>query len=234
MNNLLIIGDVHCNLKALYSLISKYQDKVCAAIQVGDFGLYHSEDSIGSDKKILKKHNQFRLAEKIISKLQSKTLDPLPIPLYYIKGNHDDFDNLDSVELRRLNIHYLPQGSITEINGRLVGAMGGIFSPKRRTLDASNFTGREKRFYTLTEIDDLLADYRSDAVEILVTHQAADGVLPEKCAEGTKDFVPLLKMRKLRYYLHGHHHISYEENVDGIQCIGLGNFGSNQKSYKII
>ena len=82
---------------------------------------------------------------------------------------------------------------------------------------------------------------KAKKVEILLTHQAPSGVMPldtpgkrSSYEEGTKDFVDLLKIPKLRWYIHGHHHVNYLSKRDGLTCVGLGNFNKNKESYFLI
>ena len=239
---LLCVWDVHTNIGALKNLTDRFYNQVQAVLQVGDFELYQSKESIDQEKKYLKKLNKHEDAQRLKSKLLNKELDPFKIPVYYIKGNHDDFDNLDSEYLQYLNIHYIKQGDILDINGVKIAGVGGIHSPIKNSLKSEDLEGHDRRFYTLEEVQKVVKKSFYEKVDILLTHQACSGVIPEPKKkrykthwdEGTKDFVDLLKIPKLRWYIHGHHHVNYLSKRDGLTCVGLGNFNKNKESYFLI
>tara|TARA_Y100000592_G_scaffold99489_1_gene175722 strand:- start:1749 stop:2486 length:738 start_codon:yes stop_codon:yes gene_type:complete len=239
---LLCVGDVHTNLGALKKLIDQMVGKVEAVLQVGDFELYQSKEAIKQEQKYLNLLNKKEDAIRLKSKLLNKTLEPFKIPVYYIKGNHDDFDNLDSEYLQYLNIHYIKQGDIIDINGIKIAGVGGIHSPIKNSFKSADLEGSDRKFYTLEDVNKVVKNALSNHVDILLTHQAASGIMPEKSKkrfkpywdEGTKDFVKLLEMPKLRWYIHGHHHVNYTQKRDSITCVGLGNFNKNKESYFLI
>ena len=84
---LLVIGDLHSNFKTLKSLIAKQPD-ADAVLSVGDLGLYFSEEACKSDKKQYARTPN--LMRSFLATHESGLLDPLPISVYFIKGNHDD------------------------------------------------------------------------------------------------------------------------------------------------
>ena len=239
---LLCVGDVHTNIEALQELISTVDKDISAVLQVGDFELYQSKASIDQEKKYLEKLNKMEDARRLKSKLLNLELKPFDIPVYYIKGNHDDFDNLGSTYLKYLNIHYINQGEILDIDGVKIGGVGGIHSPIRKELKAEELEGYDRRFYTLEEVRSVVRKALSTNIDVVLTHQAPTGLIPERNTkrwkpywdEGTKDFVDLLKMPKLRWYIHGHHHVNYTKKVGDVNCVGLGNFNKNKESYFII
>ena len=186
-------------------------------------------------------------ALRLKNSLLKGTAPKFPVPIFYIKGNHEDFDNLNSKYLKKINIHYLPQGHITEVAGRKVAGVGGIHSSTKKHYASTDLEGYDRRFYTIGDIHNVIRNPLHDEVEILITHQACAGVIPAKTPgkrhsweEGTKDFEKLLNLPKLRYYIHGHHHINYKVNADQFadkntpEIIGLGNFSKNNESYCII
>ena len=94
MNKLLVVGDVHSNLEALYTLINEVKNQIVAVLQVGDFELFQSNSAIKQELKYLKKLDKTHSAKNLKKRLLKKEMEPFPIPVYYIKGNHEDFENL--------------------------------------------------------------------------------------------------------------------------------------------
>ena len=241
MNKLLVVGDVHTDLKGLLTLAKKYLGQVKAILQVGDMELYQSSCAIEQEMGYLKHLKKEKRAYKLKNALKSKKLEKMPIPVYFIKGNHEDFDNLDSDLLKEINIHYIKQGEIINIGGRVIAGIGGIHSPVRSKYSSEDLEGSERRFYTIEEVSSILMNPLASTIEVLITHQAPAGVIPHDTPgkrssweEGTKDFENLLKLPKLRYAIHGHHHINYDVKKESLNCIGLGNFSKNKESYRII
>ena len=241
MKNLLIVGDVHTDLKGLYDIASRFKNQVKAILQVGDMELYQSSSAIEQEKEYLQRLGKEKRALGLKKALKQRTAQKLPIPVYFIKGNHEDFENLDSEDLKAINIHYIKQGEILTIDGRTILGLGGIHSPVRKFKKSEDLEGKEKRFYTLEEINIIKRKSSVKDVEILITHQAPAGVMPmdtpgkrSQWEEGTKDFVDLLNLPKLRYVIHGHHHVNYEANKDSLTCIGLVNFIKNKNSFCVI
>jgi hypothetical protein len=54
--------------------------------------------------------------------------EPLPAPLYWIKGNNENFDAIAAGELPE-NLHYIPNGQLIELEGLRIAGLGGTFAP---------------------------------------------------------------------------------------------------------
>ena len=54
--------------------------------------------------------------------------EALPSPLYWIKGNNENFDAIDD-GVFPVNLNYLPNGRAAEIGGIRVAGLGGTFAP---------------------------------------------------------------------------------------------------------
>jgi len=224
-SNLLIVGDIHSNYAGLQKIINSRID-LTAVISVGDLALWKNENDAMTDKKAYYK-TKTQINNFIKNPVKFK------IPIYMIKGNHDDFDNMYSDWFKSLNIHYIRQADILSIGNLRIGCLGGIYSPVKYTLDSKNFVKREKRFYTLSEIEAL----KNTDIDILITHQAAADVLEKKDFmkdEGSKYLQDLFNNLNPRYYIHGHHHINYKKVYNKTTIYGLGNFCKNENSYIII
>ena len=249
MSNLLVVGDVHTDLKQMYDLVCDHikENNIEAVLQVGDFELYQSNTAVEQEKKYLVRLKKEKLVARLKKSLLSGTAPKFPVPVYYIKGNHEDFDNLDSIHLKRINIHHIPQGAIIDVGGYKIAGIGGIHSSVKKYVASSELEGYDRRFYTMEEIANILRNPLKDEVDILLTHQAVSGCIPPRVPgkrhsweEGTKDFEKLLNLPKLRYYIHGHHHVNYKINGGQIgdkntpEIIGLGNFSKNKESFCII
>jgi len=61
--------------------------------------------------------------------------EPLPAPLYWIKGNNENFDSIAAGELPD-SLHYLPNGVAADIDGIRVAGLGGTFAPSSQAPEA--------------------------------------------------------------------------------------------------
>jgi len=226
------VGDVHSNFSQFVKL-TKRKKKTDVFFQVGDFGLFHSE--IVAKKDSLWK-NESTAITRFINDLKNEKIERFKVPVYFIKGIHEDFTWMNTETLKNLNIHFMEQGTILTVNNQRIGCLGGIWSPIRIKKASKNLLGSERRFFTQEEIDSLITHHDQKPIDILVTHQAATGCLPirhnVKQEEGSRELRTLLDYIKPKYYFHGHHHHNYARRTDSYpHVIGLGNFGKNKQAH---
>lgn len=230
MNKIAIIGDPHCNLDAVIEVAN--EPDLEAIVSVGDLAIFKTLAGANVDKKALK-HTETPI-KYYINAFKEGTFPKLKIPLYIVKGNHDDYDYMYDSCFTDHNIFYTQQGKILNFGNLKIATLGGIKSPVRISKDPATLKGRERRFFTQSEINSLIGK----TCDILITHQAAEGVLPKETSEGKhihreegcKELKELLDNLNPFYYIHGHHHRNYESTYKTTQVIGLGNFGKNQTS----
>ena len=67
--------------------------------------------------------------------------ESLPAPLYWIKGNNENFDAIASGELPA-NLHHIPNGEVIDIDGLRVAGLGGTFAPTMYELAAADLPHR--------------------------------------------------------------------------------------------
>lgn len=140
---LAIVGDLHGNVKSMQNIddcISKEKD-ISAVIQVGDWGWYP---------------NRFPMYERL--KMNNKW--------YFIDGNHEHHWWLSRyVEVSEVlpNVHFIPRGTVLELDGKKIAFMGGAGSVDKAY--NSNWSDGED---ILDEEIALLDDVTS--VDLLITH----------------------------------------------------------------
>jgi hypothetical protein len=119
---IVMLGDIHGGLDVCRSIvrIAARDHGATAAIQVGDFGIF--SDVLGA----------WRLKSKVYR--QAHHFD---IPLHVIDGNHEDHaflyhaqrDRLTNLWATKLNLHYHPRGTITQLgdghDAVSIGWLGG-------------------------------------------------------------------------------------------------------------
>lgn len=145
------LGDLHGDFAKL-DVLRQQVEPDDVIIQVGDFGFYPHT-------------------------LANLSLEGFPCKVFAIDGNHEDYPflaelvNRDEVSEFRPNMFYVPRGTVMEIEGQLIGFLGGACS-----VDISRRKpyGRWYEEETITE-DELqrLVDAVGDRqLDVLVAHAA--------------------------------------------------------------
>jgi predicted phosphodiesterase len=160
---LAVAGDWHGDLGwALKAVRSAAREGVSKLLHVGDFGL----DWPGAKRG----RYEARL---------NKSLQELGMTLIVSGGNHDNWETLESLPVEsdglatfRSNIRVLPRGGRTQIEGLVVGALGGAFSVDREhRTEGKNWWRNEEP--TPEEAQMLIV---AGPVDVLITHDAPAGV----------------------------------------------------------
>ena len=155
-----------------------------------------------------------------------------PAPMYWIKGNNEDFDRIAAFEAGTLtipNLHYLPNGTATAIGPLRVAALGGTYAPNWFDLAPadlpypghvppaaaararSRIADDKRRHFVREEVEAL---ERLRNIDVLLTHEAPRPFLvaPEsnQAAKGhdagKTPINRVLAALRPRLHLCGHHH----------------------------
>ncbi len=149
-----IFGDVHHNHKVFYEMLTRSVEEhnIEAALQVGDFGF----------SKEVMNHPE---------------LNNLPLPLYVIDGNHEDYKflakslNKGSQEnWKSCNLYYQQRGTTVALNDIRVGFIGGAMNVHRPQ--------RMKSGNIITD-DDLRRaeqEFSVNPPDIVVSHSCPTGI----------------------------------------------------------
>jgi hypothetical protein len=163
-----------------------------------------------------------------------------PRPLYWIKGNNEDFDRIAAWEAgapQPRHLHFIPNGTAMTVGPVRVAGLGGTFAPKWFDAPAASLpAGRagvaydkrddKRRHFVREEAE---ACKRLTAIDILMTHEAArpfivqderaDGRKPRRIDAGKPAINDVLASLKPRLHLCGHHH-RYSETVrEGVPSV---------------
>jgi Icc-related predicted phosphoesterase len=150
-----------------------------------------------------------------------------PRPLYWIKGNNEDFDRIAAWEAGAPlphNLHYIRNGSAVSLGALRIAGLGGTFAPTwfdtpARDLPAARPGGPaekrddKRRHFVREEAD---ACKRLAPIDILMTHEAArpflverepsPGRKPRRLDAGKPAINDVLAALSPRLHLCGHHH----------------------------
>jgi uncharacterized protein len=157
--------------------------------------------------------------------------EDVPAPLYWIKGNNEDFDFVTSCEQglrpargdRFANLLYIPNGVAVDIDGLRVAGVGGTLAPtwyEKRASDLIKKGKDDKRRHFVKEEVEAVKGMRR--LDVLLTHEAPR---PFRAAAGhDAGKTPVNEMiasAKPRLHLFGHHHRFVEMTVSGVRSVCL-------------
>ena len=156
-----------------------------------------------------------------------------PMPLYWIKGNNEQFDRIaawEAGEPQPRHLHLIRNGTAADVGPVRVAGLGGTFAPK--WFDAARaalpHTPRDdkRRHFVREEVD---ACRQLGRVDILMTHEAArpfvlvdeprPGAKPRRVDAGKPVINDLLASLKPRLHLCGHHHRFAETTREGVPSV---------------
>jgi Icc-related predicted phosphoesterase len=159
--------------------------------------------------------------------------EPLGAPLYWIKGNNENFDRIAAGDLPD-DLHYIPNGVLQEIDGIRVAGLGGTYAPTMYETPAAELPHPRKGSAKATELadrrrhfvrEDVDACKRMRDVDLLLTHEAPRPFRAGSGARGNDagktPINDILAAIKPRLHLFGHHHRFVEMEVQGVRSVCL-------------
>lgn len=185
-------------------------------VQVGDFGFWPNTDY---GKKFLKKMQKF--------------LRMQDINLYWIDGNHEDFDSLEewcAWKPRTVegfyqfdkNIFYVPRGTRWEWDGKTFMGFGGAYSIDKNQRVSAELMGHGKTWFPQEMITDAQVCSVLDipgTVDVLFTHDAPRGTKWDRPYGDYKTdsfsranrtaISAIMSHVKPKLLIHGHYHERY-------------------------
>jgi len=156
-----------------------------------------------------------------------------PVPLYWIKGNNEDFDRIAAWEAGRdriANLHFIPNAAFAEVGGLKVAGLGGTYAPTWFETPAARLPAKrrddKRRHFVREEVE---ACKQMRGVDILMTHEAArpfvivdelkEGRRPLRRDAGKPAINDVLASMKPRLHLCGHHHRFVETVREGVRSV---------------
>jgi len=138
-----ILGDLHAAVDTLARVDKNLPSDCVAGIQVGDLGWY-------------------RQYIPLFEKLELKR------PWYWIDGNHEDFEEIETNNSVNPNLIYMPRGSIKNIDGCNIFFCGGASSVDKKFRLAYNMDWSPKEDITEEQFQNIMNI--TDKVDIMITH----------------------------------------------------------------
>jgi hypothetical protein len=162
-------------------------------------------------------------------------------PLYFIKGNNEDFDVIAAAIAGHPpsdTLHYLPNGGPYQVGPWRIAALGGTFAPSwyhtpaaalppsrgRKMSGLSLKLGKsrdDKRRHFVR--DEVMACKGLAAIDIFLTHEAPRPFYPagRRIDAGKTVINEVLAAMRPRLHLFGHHHEFTDSVRQGVRSVGL-------------
>jgi uncharacterized protein len=169
--------------------------------------------------------------------------DP-PAPLYWIKGNNEEFDRIADWDAGRAappNLFYIRNGTAVRVGPLLVAGVGGTYAPKWYDTPSAQLPHTPKddkrRHFVREEIE---ACKGLHGVDILMTHEAprpfivsaeGDSRTAKRWDAGKRPINELLAAVRPRLHLCGHHHRFAETAREGVRSVCIDRIN---RSYLLI
>jgi len=170
---------------------------------------------------------------------QQGRYETMPAPLYWIKGNNENFDSIAEGRFPE-NLHFLPNAVVEPIGGIRVAGLGGTFAPtwydtrprdlphpKKATAKATGLADKRRHF--VREEVEMCKTLRH--VDVLMTHEAPRPFKVGRIEAGKQPINEVLGAMRPRLHLFGHHHRFSESELAAVKSVGLDLVS---KSYLII
>jgi uncharacterized protein len=209
-------------------------------MQIGALGDIHGEfDTVHT---IMARHPEIGVWVCVgdVASNEGEYFEP-PAPLYFIKGNNEDFDVLATAvdgETPAPTLHYLRNGGPHPVGPWRVAALGGTFAPSwyntspsalppskgRKASGASIKLGKardDKRRHFVRE--EVIACKTLTNIDLFMTHEAPRPFYPagRRIDAGKTVLNDVLAALKPRLHLFGHHHEFTDTVRQGVRSIGL-------------
>lgn len=208
-----------------------------ASVLFGALGDIHG--AFDAAARIMKRHPEvpFWLCVGDVADAEGR-YEALPAPLYWIKGNNEDFD---FIELCRAGVkppphtglptYIIPNGELVDIDGLRVAGLGGTYAPTMYELPAAELPHPKRGTAKATELADRRRHFVREEVErckamrdvdIFLSHEAPRPFRVHRGIDAGKTPVnEVLAAMKPRLHLFGHHHRFAEARVAGVPSVCL-------------
>jgi len=148
-------------------------------------------------------------------------------PLYWIKGNNEDFDFVAAQPAgggTLPNLHFIPNGSCVRAHGFVLAGLGGTFAPtwyERPASDLRRISPRDDRRRHFVH-EEVTACKTLSSVDIFLSHEAPRPFpLPRVKDAGKTPINEVLSGMCPRLHLFGHHHTYAVAERQHVPSIGL-------------
>ncbi|MFW5937671.1 MAG: metallophosphoesterase family protein [Halanaeroarchaeum sp.] len=148
----------------------------------------------------------------------------LPVETYFIAGNNEDFDVIDSLRHGRLessavrNVHLI-DSEVVEVEGLRVGGLSGNFAPTQYEKPREALYEDRRRHFVR---DDVEAAKDLDDVDVFLGHEVPHGTpVIEEYDVGCTAIDEILEALEPDLFIAGHHHQHTESTFGPTRVVTL-------------
>ena len=205
---------------------------------IGALGDIHGEFDTVQD--VMKRHPEVPLWIQVgdVASNSGEYFTPTS-PLYFIKGNNEDFDVIAEAAAGRpasTSLHYLPNGGPHRVGPWRVAALGGTFAPSWYHTPASGLPPSRGRRTNAEKLgksrddkrrhfvrDEVVACKGLPSIDVFLTHEAPRPFYPagRRLDAGKTVINEVLAAMRPRLHLFGHHHEFTDSMRQGVRSVGL-------------
>src|SRR3989338_2486074 len=188
---------------------------------VGVLGDIHGDFSTVSDIMKANSNIKYWLCTGDVADKNLDYFSP-PLQLYWINGNHEDFEKINQIDrglLKIPNLFHIPNAKAIKINGISILGLGGNYSPKYYDVERKNLPKGRERHYTKNEVEKCTHIHN---IDILITHEAPSPHLKFGKDVGRKEITRIIEKTNPKFHIFCHHHnFGVHEIIKGIKSICL-------------
>lgn len=221
------VGDLHGKIDLMFAKLQPHSPDV--VIQVGDFGTYVDPQRMD---KATRKHGGLGDFPDYYNGNKR-----FPIPTFFIKGNHEDFDIIEEIKEEAIpNLYHMSNGNVYDFDELRVGALGGNYSPARYSLDRNHpkLQQSRRKHFNHQDISDLETD---GAIDIIVSHDCplGSGMVGRHGNDcGSQEITDLVHKIHPKMIIHGHYHRYSHSDIGNTQVLSLGKIDGRDSSIFIL
>ena len=162
--------------------------------------------------------------------------ESFPSPLYFIKGNNENFDVLASGELPE-NVFFIPNGQQTSIGELRIAGLGGTHAPTMYDVAAADLPHPKKSTPKATEAADRRRHFVREEVDackalrdidVFLSHEAPRPFRVHRGIDAGKAQInEVLAAMQPRLHLFGHHHRFVAGESQGVPSLCLDGVGTS-------
>jgi len=219
-------------------------------MQIGALGDIHG--AFDTVQEIMRRHPDVPLWLQVgdVATNDGEYFKPIA-PLYWIKGNNEDFDVIAAAIAGRApapTLHYLPNGGPHVAGPWRIAALGGTFAPSWYNTPSSALPPSKGRKTSATTVklgksrddkrrhfvrEEVLVCKALTNIDVFLTHEAPRPFYPagRRIDAGKTVLNDVLAAMHPRLHLFGHHHEFTDTVRQGVRSIGLDVVG---KSYLLV
>jgi predicted phosphodiesterase len=157
---------------------------------------------------------------------ETKSYKAPPKPLYFISGNHENWDEIEKMDKGFDQLFHIENGGFVDVGleGIRILGFGGNYSPAYYNKKRIALFGERRRHFVEEDFNKAieLPSHLDRGIDIIISHEAPSPYMKGTRNMGQPLINELLRVIKPKLYFFGHHHYDSISEYEGIPSVGLG------------